>query len=139
MVAVHERSSGGELSRLMLASTLCLAEKNYVPTLIFDEIDANVGGQTARRIGEKLQDLATHLQVLCVTHFPQVARLAHLHLQVQKEHKASRSLTRVHALHEASSREVELLRMLGETTQSTIVDENHTADEGAHTQPLKSS
>lgn len=109
---LKDSSSGGELARLLLALKLCLAEKNQTPTLIFDEIDAGVGGETARLIGEKLKKLSAHLQIICITHFPQVACEAHLHLKVQKVLEGERTYAHVIPLsHE--SREVELLRMLG--------------------------
>jgi len=109
---VKESSSGGELARLLLALKLCLAEKNHTPTLIFDEIDAGVGGETARLIGEKLRNLSSHRQIICITHFPQVACSAHLHLSVQKQTNGNRTQAKVQQL-DSSLRESELLRMLG--------------------------
>jgi DNA repair protein RecN (Recombination protein N) len=109
---VKENSSGGELARILLALKLCLAEKNHTPTLIFDEIDAGVGGETARLIGEKLKNLSAHRQIICITHFPQVACSAHLHLSVEKQTKDGRTQAKVSRL-DSSLREHELLRMLG--------------------------
>ncbi len=109
---VKESSSGGELSRLLLAVKLALAEKNRTPTLIFDEIDAGVGGETARLIGEKLKELSLHRQVLCITHFPQVACQAHLHLRVQKHQDEERTYAQIQQL-DPSLQEAELLRMCG--------------------------
>lgn len=109
---VKESSSGGELSRLLLAVKLALAEKNRTPTLIFDEIDAGVGGETARLIGEQLKELSLHRQVLCITHFPQVACLAHLHLRVQKHMEEDRTFAKIEKL-DSSLQEAELLRMCG--------------------------
>ncbi len=109
---VKDQSSGGELSRLLLAIKISLAEKNNTPTLIFDEIDANVGGTTATIIGEKLKELGKHRQVLCITHFPQVASHADLHFSVQKQEKEGRTTTQVKQL-SPKERDAELLRMLG--------------------------
>jgi DNA repair protein RecN (Recombination protein N) len=109
---IKESSSGGELSRLLLAFKLILAEKNRTPTLIFDEIDANVGGETATLIGEKLKKLSSYRQVICITHFPQVACQGHLHLRVEKSTSQNRTLATVVALTE-KERSEELLRMLG--------------------------
>ncbi|MES2121173.1 MAG: DNA repair protein RecN [Chlamydiota bacterium] len=109
---VKDQSSGGELSRLLLAIKISLAEKNNTPTLIFDEIDANVGGTTATIIGEKLKELGKHRQVLCITHFPQVASHADLHFSVKKQEKEGRTTTQIKQL-TSKERDAELLRMLG--------------------------
>jgi DNA repair protein RecN (Recombination protein N) len=115
---VEESSSGGELSRLLLAIKLTLAEKNNTLTLIFDEIDANVGGETASCIGEKLRALGSVRQVLCVTHFPQVARRADHHFSVQKHEHGGRTTTLISPL-DSLEKEKELLRMLGGPLQAT--------------------
>ncbi|MBY0529866.1 MAG: DNA repair protein RecN [Rhabdochlamydiaceae bacterium] len=115
-VLVKEHASGGELSRLLFAIKITLAEKNDTPTLIFDEIDANVGGTTASIIGEKLRSLGTKRQVICITHFPQVASQANAQISVQKIEKDGRTLTQVLLL-DPKEREKELLRMLGGTPQ----------------------
>jgi DNA repair protein RecN (Recombination protein N) len=109
---VKETASGGELSRLLLTIKLCLAEKNSIPTLIFDEIDANVGGETATLIGEKLKNLSSYSQILCITHFPQVAKAGASHLLVQKTEQEGRTFSTVTSL-DAKARQKELLRMLG--------------------------
>ena len=109
---VKEHSSGGELSRLLFAIKIALAEKNDTPTLIFDEIDANVGGKTASIIGEKLQELGKCRQVICITHFPQVASKSDHHFGVQKSEKDGRTLTEIKLLSK-KEREQELLRMIG--------------------------
>jgi DNA repair protein RecN (Recombination protein N) len=109
---VKDHASGGELSRLLFAIKVLLAEKNNTPTLIFDEIDANVGGKTATIIGEKLAELGKHRQVICITHFPQVASKANTHFAVQKIESDGRTLTQIEQLSK-QSRELELLRMLG--------------------------
>jgi DNA repair protein RecN (Recombination protein N) len=109
---VKEHSSGGELSRLLFAIKIALAEKNNTPTLIFDEIDANVGGKTASIMGEKLQELGKHRQVICVTHFPQVAAKADTHFGVQKMEMEGRTKTEIRHLTKQEC-EQEMLRMLG--------------------------
>lgn len=104
-------ASGGELARLMLALTVCLASANPVPTLVFDEVDAGVGGATAAAVGERLSRLAQGLQVLVVTHSPQVAAIGRQHWQVTKEMAAGAARTRLVAL-DASARREEIARML---------------------------
>lgn len=106
-------ASGGELSRLLLAFHMALAEKTESSSLIFDEIDANVGGKSAVMIGEKLQALSKFSQILSVTHFIQVAKCAHAHFLVKKEEKMGRIVTRVEKLSE-KAREEEFQRMVGE-------------------------
>lgn len=109
---VKEHSSGGELSRLLFAVKIALAEKNNTPTLIFDEIDANVGGKTATIIGEKLKELGKYRQIVCISHFPQVAAKADEHFSVQKIELEGRTLTQIKHLTK-KEREQELLRMIG--------------------------
>lgn len=109
---IKANASGGELSRLLLALKLTLSEKNETPTLIFDEIDANVGGKTADLIGEKLKELSKCRQILCITHFPQVASKADEHYRIYKEEEEGRTFTRIEPL-KAKERQKELLRMLG--------------------------
>ena len=105
-------ASGGELSRIMLAFKSLCSRGTEIPTIIFDEIDTGIGGQTAHQVGEKLADLAHHAQVLCVTHLPQIAGLADHHLHVEKAVTAGRTTVAVRGLSEAERVE-ELARMLG--------------------------
>lgn len=109
---IEEHASGGEMSRLLFALKIVLADKNTTPTLIFDEIDANVGGKTATLIGEKLKALGAHKQVICITHFPQVAIQAHCHLRVEKQIINERTLTAIQTLTK-TDRDLELARMRG--------------------------
>lgn len=111
-VSLRECASGGELSRIMLALQAVLAGKELIPTIIFDEIDANIGGETAKRVGEKLLEVGQQHQVLCITHFPQVAKLAEHHIRISKEEIEGRTVTRVDALDKKSHRQ-ELVRMSG--------------------------
>jgi DNA repair protein RecN (Recombination protein N) len=108
-------ASGGELSRLMLALKVVLSAGSPVPTLVFDEVDSGVGGATAAAVGERLARVAQRLQVLVVTHSPQVAARGHAHYRVSKQVAANRTATRVEQLDSAARRE-EIARMLaGET------------------------
>jgi DNA repair protein RecN (Recombination protein N) len=108
-------ASGGELSRLMLALKVVLASGSAVPTLVFDEVDSGVGGATAAAVGERLARVAGRVQVLVVTHSPQVAARGAAHLRVAKQVARGRANTRVEALDSAARRE-EIARMLaGET------------------------
>jgi DNA repair protein RecN (Recombination protein N) len=113
--ALDKVASGGELSRLMLALKVVLARGSPVPTLVFDEVDSGVGGATAAAVGERLLRVAERLQVLVVTHSPQVAARGMRHLSVAKQVKAGRAETRVTPL-DAPQRREEIARMLaGET------------------------
>jgi len=113
-IPVKESASGGELSRLMLVLHLLLAGKKKIPTLVFDEIDANIGGETATIVGAKLQTIGEKHQLLCITHFPQVAKAAHHHLRITKQEGAQRTWTEIDVL-DASQRPLEWLRMAGTT------------------------
>jgi DNA repair protein RecN (Recombination protein N) len=105
-------ASGGELSRIMLALKVVAAEPGDVPTLIFDEVDANVGGATADAVGERLARLAAGLQVLVVTHSPQVAARGQDHMRVEKGANGGEdTVTRVVRLSGEERRE-EVARML---------------------------
>jgi DNA repair protein RecN (Recombination protein N) len=104
-------ASGGELSRFMLALKLVLAGTSSVPTLIFDEVDSGIGGAVAAAVGERLQRLGTSLQVLVVTHSPQVAARGAYHWRVAKSLSARDTVTRVEELDE-DTRQEEIARML---------------------------
>jgi DNA repair protein RecN (Recombination protein N) len=108
---VREIASGGELSRVMLA-LLGIASDGSHATLIFDEVDAGIGGKTANAVGEQVAALAAARQVICITHLPQVASLAGRHFSIEKSSRAGESRTEVRRLDEE---EVvgELVRMLG--------------------------
>jgi DNA repair protein RecN (Recombination protein N) len=113
--ALDKVASGGELSRLMLALKVVLARGSPVPTLVFDEVDSGIGGATAAAVGDRLARVAERLQVLVVTHSPQVAARGARHLSVAKQVKGGRAETRVTPLDAAARRE-EIARMLaGET------------------------
>jgi DNA repair protein RecN (Recombination protein N) len=109
--SVAETASGGELSRISLAIRVAAQERSGVPMMVFDEVDAGVGGRTARAVGEKLAALATTAQVICITHLAQVAALADHHFRVVKE-PGDPTVTRVERL-AGDAVDVELARMLG--------------------------
>lgn len=113
-------ASGGEMSRVMLALRTVLADSDAVPSLIFDEIDAGVGGLTAQAVGKKLRDLSQHHQVLCVTHLPQIASCAHAHFHVSKRVAKTRTVAHVVRL-EPTERLQELARLLGSQVTPTSV------------------
>jgi DNA repair protein RecN (Recombination protein N) len=105
-------ASGGELSRISLAIQVVAANQGGIPTLIFDEVDAGIGGGVAETVGRRLRALADARQVLCVTHLPQVAAQAHQHLQVVKRVTRDQTHTAIHPLSH-SDRLDEIARMLG--------------------------
>ena len=105
-------ASSGEISRVMLALKSVLAGQDGVPLLVFDEIDANVGGEVAVKVGQKMRTLSEAHQVLCITHLPQVAAAAHRQFAVTKEFDGARTTTAVSEL-SGAERIAELARMLG--------------------------
>jgi DNA repair protein RecN (Recombination protein N) len=113
-------ASGGELSRISLAIQVIAAQAAAIPSMVFDEVDAGIGGGVAEIVGRRLRDLAGKRQVLCVTHLPQVASQAHQHFRVAKETQGNATLTRIEPLDKKSQVE-ELARMLGgvEITETT--------------------
>jgi DNA repair protein RecN (Recombination protein N) len=122
-------ASGGELARFILALKVVLAARGSAPTLVFDEVDAGVGGATAAAVGERLARLASRVQVLAVTHAPQVAAVAKGHLLIAKEPvqgpQGEAMATRVAVL-EGEHRREEIARMLA---GQTITDEARRAAE----------
>ncbi len=109
---LRDAASGGELSRLLLALRNVLRDAASSGLLLFDEIDAGLGGRTAVRVGERLRALAARNQVICITHLPQLAALGDAHHRVVKSLRAGRTLTRVERL-EGESRVDEIARMGG--------------------------
>lgn len=127
LISVHSESefrsmgksvSGGELSRLMLAIEVVLADHHPVPTLIFDEVDAGIGGEVAVEVGRRLSQLAQHAQVIVVTHLPQVAAFAQRHFVVRKEQGPESVSTFVTQV-SAEDRTREITRMLSGLPDST--------------------
>jgi DNA repair protein RecN (Recombination protein N) len=114
---IRDAASGGELSRVMLA-LMTVAGTGESRTLVFDEVDAGVGGQTARAVGERLRALGDARQVLCITHLPQIAALATSHFRIEKSAETDTALTTVEAL-EGDGVVAELCRMLGAEASDT--------------------
>ena len=108
---IHKVASGGELARIMLALKVVLADADAVPTLIFDEVDAGIGGAAAAAVGERLARLAEDVQVLVITHSPQVAARGNSHWQISKTGKADGNVTEVGEL-TGDVRTEEIARML---------------------------
>lgn len=112
-ISIRECASGGELARLLLALQTLLAGKEKISTLVFDEFDANIGGETASVIGEKLKIIGTKHQLICITHFPQVAEQAEHHIQISKYEHENRTLSQLKMLMTQEAKEQELYRMAG--------------------------
>ncbi len=105
-------ASGGELSRVVLALKAILAQNDSVETIVFDEVDAGIGGMVAELVGKKLATLARHHQILCITHLPQIAKYGHSHFRIVKAVSKGRTHTTILPL-SAEDRVEELARMLG--------------------------
>ena len=110
-------ASSGEMARVMLALKTVLAAEDEIPVLIFDEVDANVGGETANAVGEKMKQIAAKRQVLCITHLPQVAAPADAHYVVTKQIRDGRTISEIPLLGK-KERVTELARMLGGQTDA---------------------
>lgn len=115
--------SGGELSRIMLAIKTCLANKDKIDTLIFDEIDSGISGKTAWMVSEKMGSLAKSHQLLCITHLPQIAARANRHFLIEKNIENSATVTGIYTLSEEESID-ELARMLGGISITEAVRNN---------------
>jgi DNA repair protein RecN (Recombination protein N) len=112
-------ASSGEISRVMLAIKSALALQDAIPLLVFDEIDANVGGEIANSVGTKMRALAGRHQVLCITHLPQVAAAAATHFVVTKEVAGGRTFSELHEV-KGKPRQEEIARMLGGRSESAL-------------------
>lgn len=116
---IAQVASGGELSRIMLALKTILARLDAVPTLIFDEVDAGIGGRVGLQVGDKMREVAGSHQVFAITHLPQIASRAHVHLLVAKREREGKTTTEVTEL-EGDSRVHEIARMLGGDPESAV-------------------
>jgi DNA repair protein RecN (Recombination protein N) len=114
-------ASGGELSRVILALKALLAKTDSVETVVFDEVDAGIGGGVAEVVGKKLADLAKHHQVICITHLPQIAKFGDQHFRIAKQVSAGRTRTSINLL-DIEDRYQEIARMLGgeKITRTTL-------------------
>ena len=106
-------ASGGELSRLMLALKVVVAQHDLVPTLVFDEVDQGIGGEVGGQVGEALSRIAERHQVLVITHLPQIAARADHHVRVAKATRSGIATSDLATLH-GEDRVLELARMLGD-------------------------
>jgi DNA repair protein RecN (Recombination protein N) len=112
-------ASGGELSRVMLALKTILARADAVPTLVFDEVDAGIGGKVGLQVGDTLRKVAEHHQVFAISHLPQIAARAHNHIVVAKAARGGVTTADVTVL-EGPTRVVEIARMLGGDPESKV-------------------
>ena len=124
-------ASGGELSRIMLAIKCVLADRDGIPTLIFDEIDTGISGHAAVQVGKKLKALSQTAQVLCVTHLAPIAAMANHHFRVQKTTKDDRTYTLVQPL-ETEERVEEIARILsgGSSSEAMLASARELIDNG---------
>ena len=113
-------ASGGEISRVMLALKSVLAQTDLIPTLVFDEIDAGIGGHTANVVGQKLKDLSQFRQLICITHLPQIASLADKHFRVEKKIVGNQTLISAKEL-TMDERIEEIARMQGGRDTQTAI------------------
>ncbi|MFM8364703.1 MAG: DNA repair protein RecN, partial [Verrucomicrobiota bacterium] len=112
-------ASSGEISRVMLALKTSLADQDQVPVLIFDEIDANVGGEIGAKVGAKMRELSASHQIFCITHLPQVAASAASQFVVAKETRGNRTHTILESM-DAERRVAEIARMLGGPAETAL-------------------
>lgn len=120
---ISKVASGGELSRIMLALKSVIADRDSIPTLIFDEIDTGVSGKAAQKIGIKLREISRSRQVLCVTHLSQIAVMADTHYMIEKHSEEERTVTQVHLL-DFEGRVEEIARIMGGDNPSRLMLEN---------------
>lgn len=116
-------ASGGELSRIMLALKSVFADRDEIPTLIFDEIDTGISGRTAQMVSEKMAMISGNRQLLCITHLPQIAAMADTHFLIEKSTDGVKTVTKMERLTSEQSVE-ELARMLGGASITDAVREN---------------
>ena len=120
-------ASGGELSRIMLALKSVIADKDAIPTMIFDEIDTGVSGKAAQKIGIKLREIGQVRQVICVTHLSQIAVMADNHLLIEKQIVGDRTETHVMQL-DMDGRVAEIARIMGGEDPSDLMLDNARAE-----------
>lgn len=124
---ISKIASGGELSRIMLSIKNVMAEKDFIPSLIFDEIDTGVSGRAAQKIGVKLREISNVHQVLCVTHLAQIAVMAENHILIEKNTIKDRTITTVTELG-FEQRKYEIARIMGGENPSELMLENAQAE-----------
>jgi DNA repair protein RecN (Recombination protein N) len=122
VLPLNRVASSGELARVMLALKTVLADLDNVPVLVFDEVDANVGGEIGRVVGEKMAGISKGHQVLCITHLPQVAAQGDSHLVVEKDQSQDRAVVTISPIQDnRKARVSELARMLGDRTAKSAL------------------
>ncbi|MDR3072814.1 MAG: DNA repair protein RecN [Clostridiales Family XIII bacterium] len=121
LISLAKFASGGEMSRIMLAFKSVIAAFDYMPTMIFDEIDSGISGVTASIVGEKLIQMAKHRQILCITHLPQIAALAEHHYKIEKQSDDATTYTTMIELKD-EARVSDIARLLGgkNVTETTL-------------------
>lgn len=119
--SVRKFASGGEMARLFMALKTLKAHRRIPPTLIFDEIDSNIGGESAVKLAHKFKEMSQSRQVICITHFAQVAREADCHLVTEKRVENERTLAKIRHLKAPKERESELSRMMGHTLKGRSI------------------
>lgn len=118
---IHRVASGGELSRVMLAIKSLVAKTSALPTIIFDEIDAGISGEVALRVGELMEELAENMQVISITHLPQIASQGNSHFKVYKEDKGNKTKSNIVLMNE-EERVLEIAQMLsGANPEDTAI------------------
>ena len=120
---VHESASGGELSRILLAIKAIVSSKTKLPTIVFDEIDTGVSGEVANKMGDLMKSISRKIQVLAITHLPQIAAKGNQHFSVYKDHNSEKTLTKIQLL-KGDNRVIELAKMLSGDKLSTVAKEN---------------
>jgi DNA repair protein RecN (Recombination protein N) len=121
--ALSRVASGGELARVMLALKAILARLDQVPTLIFDEVDAGIGGKVGLMVGDAMRRVASHHQVFAISHLPQIAARAHHHIVVSKGARGGVTTADI-AVVEGDARVLEVARMLGGDADSSVSREH---------------
>ena len=121
MQPIHKVASGGELSRVMLAIKSLVAKTSALPTIIFDEIDTGISGEVALRVGELMEELAENMQVISITHLPQIASQGNSHFKVYKEDKGNKTKSNI-VLMNTEERVLEIAQMLsGANPEDTAI------------------
>lgn len=118
--ALRKSASGGEISRIMLALKSTFVDADNIGVMVFDEIDVNIGGKTARDVGKRLYDLSRTHQILCITHLPQIASMGDVHFKVEKNIIEGRTITEITELDKAM-RIDEIARMLGGENLTSVI------------------
>ncbi len=122
LMPLNKIASSGETARVMLALKTILAEVDQTPLLVFDEVDANVGGEIASKVASELKNLSKNHQVLCVTHLPQAAAQAHNHYVVNKKIEMGTTAVSISKLSDSKERAQELARMLGDRSSKSALN-----------------